>query len=557
MEAFLLQFMNVSIQVGVVTGIVLLVRLIFHLAKLPKRYSYFLWVIPFFRMICPWQLESPFSILPQDVNRLGSKFVGNATDYVQGTSAIVTDDSLGGIITDGAGETGTIIQMGVILLFAVWLVGVLLFVTHGMVSYWKLKKELVCSVRMKNNIYFSDGAKTPLVFGIFCPKIYLPSDIRAHESEYVIAHEQTHIRRKDHIIKLLGYFVACIYWFHPLVWIAYLGMGKDMEMSCDEEVMKQFGESCRSEYATVLLELTVGRGRLAGVWLAFGEGDTKMRITNIMKYKKPVVYGAVVAILALIVLAVGLLTNPDTDDALAEGKEELVATETETETEIYVGIENTEVSNSSEEEKPQPSSEKFNTEVNVSTEENVTEEYPVEEQEDVSLSDGENHQVVPSIEGENLSNESDGINEISEISEQEEQQSKDEEVKKDIIDKQDAQSNLYGMKIIDGTLTASGAMVHIWNDSAYELSYGSDYFLKYLDGEEWKDVPYLIDNAAFTSEARLVDEDGVDEKVGWGWLYGDLSPGTYLLTKSALIRTNRNPADPYESAELGVMFTIE
>lgn len=151
----------------------------------------------------------------------------------------------------------------------------------------QLTKKLKNAVHDRDNIYLSDQIDTAFVLGAFRPKIYLPSYLGDTQRDYILLHEQTHIRRLDHMVKLAGFFVLLLHWFNPLVWIAFYASGKDMEMSCDEAVVKKLGNGVKKDYSTSLLSLATGRKIVGGTPLAFGEGDTRGRIKNVLNYKKP------------------------------------------------------------------------------------------------------------------------------------------------------------------------------------------------------------------------------------------------------------------------------
>lgn len=157
---------------------------------------------------------------------------------------------------------------------------------YGAVSLLALRRRLVGAVRLEGNVYLADHIPSPFVMGVFRPKIYLPSQLSEEERGYILLHEQTHIRRLDHLIKLGASLTLAVHWFNPLVWAAFVLFVRDMEMSCDERVIAQLGIKIRREYSTLLLSLATGKKILMGTPLAFGEGDTKDRIKNIMKYKK-------------------------------------------------------------------------------------------------------------------------------------------------------------------------------------------------------------------------------------------------------------------------------
>jgi hypothetical protein len=185
-------------------------------------------------------------------------------------------------------------------------------VVYAAVSYIRLRRKLITASPLRDNIYLADEITSPFVMGLFRPKIYLPSSMEEQEQSYILMHEQHHIRRFDHIIKALAFVALSIHWFNPLVWIAFIMAGKDMEMSCDEAVIRKMGDGILANYAASLLNLATGRRVMAGVPPAFGEGDTKGRIRNLANRKKPALWVIAVAVIVCVALAVCLLTNPKT-----------------------------------------------------------------------------------------------------------------------------------------------------------------------------------------------------------------------------------------------------
>lgn len=332
MGNFMIALWNMSIQAGLAVLVVLLAREIFRWLRVPKKYAYALWMIPFIRFICPWSFESIFSILP-DKSRdvISSRQVTDAVYYVTGTGSNAIQNhpgestalaGTGGQIPAGTSASALDWTAAALTVAGViWAVVVLLLVAYSIISYQKLRRRTQCAMRRNDNIYLVDHLDTAFVMGFFHPRICLPSGLSAPEQRFVIAHEQTHIRRRDYWVKLLTFFITCIHWFNPLAWLAFYLMGKDMEMSCDEAVLRQMGRGVRGEYATALLRLTGGNHRLSGVPLAFGEGNTKGRIVHIMRYRKPVMAAAIVAVGVLAILAAALLTNPRSVVKLSEIEE--------------------------------------------------------------------------------------------------------------------------------------------------------------------------------------------------------------------------------------------
>lgn len=177
----------------------------------------------------------------------------------------------------------------------------------------RLKKKIVGAVRLEDNIYLADHINAPFVLGLFSPKIYLPSTISRNAQTYIIQHEQFHIHRKDHFIKFLAFIALCLHWFHPLVWIAFLLSSEDMEMSCDEAVLRKTDSDIRADYASTLLSITTGRKMIAYGSLSFHQENTKGRIKNIMNYKKTAfgVSGGIIAIVVTICICFSLNPKPD------------------------------------------------------------------------------------------------------------------------------------------------------------------------------------------------------------------------------------------------------
>ena len=327
MADFIVTLAVMSLQASLIILVVLFVRSIFDLIHLPKKYSMLLWFVTFFFLIFPWKIASPvgfWKIAPANyyIKEMDSGFTV-AKDAVKKEEGIYSDEERqkddtetdSGIHTtqkaqevilakdgaDGEKQENLLPEMkdkeknfattGDFLSFlsVVWGMGLLALLLYSGISYGQLKRKVLCSMRQSDNIYYADEITVPMVLGVFHPKIYIPSGIEKKYLVYVIAHERCHIHRKDFITKLLAYLIACIHWFNPFVWLAYHFMAKDMEMACDEETVSQIGFERKTEYARVLLQLsTAGRGKGFTLPLAFGEGDIKSRIKNLMRNKKTI-----------------------------------------------------------------------------------------------------------------------------------------------------------------------------------------------------------------------------------------------------------------------------
>lgn len=327
--------LNMSLTAGIIIAFVLLARL--PLKKAPKVFSYALWSVVLFRLLCPVSVSAGFSLLGVlDAPVKETTSVTSSVEYVQPEFVSGAYPQAGPPLSgtgEAAGETllGSEEQQaadpGEIPAFVtacVWTAGVLAMLTYGAVSLIRLRRKLIGAVLLRDNIYLADYISCPFVVGVLRPKIYLPSSLPEKERAYIILHEQHHIRRLDHIVKLLAFAALCVHWFNPLVWAAFLLCGKDMEMSCDEAVVKKMGEEIRADYSASLLSLATGRRIIAGTPLAFGEGDTGGRIRNLMNWKKSKVWISLAAAAVCVavvtvcaanpVSAVSERTDPDTQD---------------------------------------------------------------------------------------------------------------------------------------------------------------------------------------------------------------------------------------------------
>ena len=307
LDTVFLQVLNMSYTASYVILAVLLVRLL--LRKAPKGFSYALWSVVLFRLVCPWSFESAFSLLSIG-GRTTEQFQPFPEQFV--TMGTVRSN----IDTNGVGAVPSPVYpvpkepLFENIFTLIWLIGIATLMIYSVVMLLKLKKQLKGAVHDTENIYLCARLSTPFVMGSIRPRIYLPLSLSETEKRYILLHEQTHIRRFDHLIKLVSFFLLCVHWFNPMVWVAFFLSGRDMEMSCDETVIKKLGSNVKKEYSSSLLSLATGRRMIGGTPLAFGEGDTKSRIKNILNYKKPPFWIAVGAIVLCGALIVGLMANP-------------------------------------------------------------------------------------------------------------------------------------------------------------------------------------------------------------------------------------------------------
>lgn len=312
---------NMSLTASVVILAVLAVRLL--LRRAPKVFSYALWAVVLFRLLCPVSVTSAVSLLgalgapAQERSAVTSVVEYVPADIVRNMAPAVTPlpqepfpaepgeniVSTAPSVTQPDAAPISPLSGPVAVLTLTWLTGMALLLLYSVVSLLRLRRRLVGAVRLEDNIYLADYIPSPFVMGLFRPKIYLPSTLTETERGYILRHEQYHLRRRDHVVKLLSFLALCVHWFNPLVWAAFILAGKDMEMSCDEAVVKELGEDIRADYSASLLSLATGRRIVAGMPLAFGEGDTGGRIRNLLNWKRPQPW--IIAVCA--VVCVGLI----------------------------------------------------------------------------------------------------------------------------------------------------------------------------------------------------------------------------------------------------------
>ncbi len=372
MDHFLLTLFDMSIEACIVICIVLALRVLFRYMNLSTKYSLLLWIFPFFCMLCPWRLESPIAVIPSGgilYEKLSEPSGGHAAETIQentpetaaadgyelsaggkeemqtGTSDFAANDKerktqqeaysaeSTEIVSEQAADSGEkiltanafvqitrILRANTFYIFILWLTGFLGVCLYGIFSCLALRKKLICSVRTDKNIYLADDVEAPFIFGVVRPKVYLPSGLSEEQQMFVLAHEHTHIKRKDYVLKICAFILTGAHWFNPFAWAAFILFANDLELACDEAAVKslekefknqKFGqEGCETNlieiskrYAQTIVELSTGQRKTARFPIAFGKGNIKRRIQNIMKNKKPVFGAAAAAVFVIAILA--------------------------------------------------------------------------------------------------------------------------------------------------------------------------------------------------------------------------------------------------------------
>ena len=318
MTAIFERVLNMSLTGSIVIAVVLLARLL--LRRAPKIYSYMLWAVVLFRLLCPISLSAGLSVLkplPVTTTQGLSTVNYRPVEPVTPASGQIGQEAARQEPAETVkAETG---DQTMTLAAAVWLTVGGALAGCSLVQYTVLRRKLREAVLYRGEILLSDKIRTPFVMGVLSPKIYLPWDTPQEERRFIIAHERQHIHRGDPLWKLLGYLALCVHWFNPLVWLAFFLGGKDMEMSCDEAVLNRLGEGIRADYSQALLRLATHKRLIAGMPLAFGEGETKGRVRNMARWRRPKVWvSGICAVLCLAVLAVCAL-NPQKSDSTPMG----------------------------------------------------------------------------------------------------------------------------------------------------------------------------------------------------------------------------------------------
>lgn len=310
MDDVFLKLVNLSISASWLILAVLVLRVV--LKKAPKWVMPLLWGVVALRLVCLFSIESALSLIPS-AETIPSEIVTETREpvlYEQATLDIVTNPTLPSAAEVPVGVSRQQAQVDFNIYSVLWLAGMAALLVHALVSAGKLKRKLATAILLRDNIYESEFVDSPFVFGVVKPNIYLPMHMDEGTAAYVIAHERAHLARRDHWWKVLGYLVLALHWFNPLVWVAYILFCRDIELACDEKVVKGLDGAARADYSQALLSCAAPKRAVAACPLAFGEGNIKMRVKSALHYRKPAFWVAAAAVLAVVIMAVCFLTNP-------------------------------------------------------------------------------------------------------------------------------------------------------------------------------------------------------------------------------------------------------
>ncbi|MBP3398334.1 MAG: hypothetical protein J6K75_01120 [Erysipelotrichaceae bacterium] len=322
MKELFIQIVNMSITASWLVLVIALIRLVFK--KAPKSMICFLWLFVAIRLIVPFSFESALSLIPStqvipdeiievtpnpSVNvQLPLNGLGNETQIVipnQDTNSNVSNPSV---------EQNVPVQNEIQWLEILpwcWICGILMMAGYAAYSYQKIVRQVQISINKEENIWICDDLSSPFILGVLNPRIYVPSYLSETEIKYVLAHEKAHLRRFDHLWKPLGYSLLSVYWFNPVIWAAYILLCSDIELACDEKVIKTLGDDNKIEYSRTLLSCSVPRNMILACPLAFGEVSVKQRVKSVLNYKKPAFWVLVVALVICLCIPVFFLSDSE------------------------------------------------------------------------------------------------------------------------------------------------------------------------------------------------------------------------------------------------------
>ena len=314
MAAVFLKLLNLSISASWLVLAVLVLRLVSK--RSPKWMNVLLWGIVALRLVLPFSVESALSLIPsaETVSPAAVQF-DPAPTITSGVSVI--DNAVNPSLSEhfSAVPTASVNPLYVWTEIAgwVWLIGLGAMLLYALVSYLRLRRRVSVSLPVQDHIYLCDAISSPFILGVVKPHIYLPSGLDEVQRQNVLAHEQAHLARRDHWWKPLGFALLAVYWFNPVLWLAYALLCRDIELACDERVIRTMDESAVKTYSTVLLACSMPRKAVITCPLAFGEVGVKERVKNALHYKKPAFWVVAASVAVCVVVAVCFLTDPPTD----------------------------------------------------------------------------------------------------------------------------------------------------------------------------------------------------------------------------------------------------
>lgn len=336
MENFFLQLLNMSLTAGVLVVVVMLLRLVFH--KAPRWIHCLLWALVAVRLLCPVSIESSLSLMPDtpalSVSVPDTPSVAPVVPDQSVVTPPVTDTPVVDtpVVTPPVTDTPTVTptpdtsvsaptpeasadpwQIALAVASYAWLAGMAVMAAYAVFSTLRLRRQVGEAAHLRANLWQCDHIRSPFILGVIRPRIYLPSDLSGTALDSVVSHEQAHLHRRDHWWKPLGFLLLTVYWFNPLMWVAYIFLCRDIEAACDERVVRHMSADARRAYSEALLSCSAPRRLVSACPLAFGETSVKSRIKSVLSYKKPTIWIIVAALLVSTVAGVCLLTDPKSE----------------------------------------------------------------------------------------------------------------------------------------------------------------------------------------------------------------------------------------------------
>ena len=305
-----LNILNMSITASWLVLAVAVLRLLFK--KAPKAIFVALWALVGLRLICPFSVESVLSLIPSketvppDIITAVEPVIYSGIGYIDLRLNTVISESF----SPAPGDSINPLQVVTAFAAVIWLAGIAAMLIYTLISYLKIRRNVREAVPYKDNIMLCDRVETPFILGIIKPKIYLPSAISENDTNFVIAHEKAHLKRRDHLWKPFGFLLLTVYWFNPVLWVAYILLCRDIELACDEKVIKENGIDIKKAYSQALINCSVKHRAVAACPLAFGETGVKQRIKSVLNYKKPAFWLIALALVASIIVGICFLTDP-------------------------------------------------------------------------------------------------------------------------------------------------------------------------------------------------------------------------------------------------------
>lgn len=310
MSTVFLKILNMSIAASWLILAVIAARKLLKTA--PKWIACLLWGMVAVRLVCPVSFESIFSLVPSaEPIPVGIAYqVSPAVNTGISIVNNVVNPAIATSFTSDPGDSANPLQIVIPIAAAIWIAGILILLAYALISYMKLRKTVAICLPADGNVFACDEIDTPFILGIFRPEIYVPSSVRGETLEQVLLHENAHLQRHDHWWKPLGYLLFTVHWFNPLCWIAYVLLCRDIEMACDERVIRVMDASARTAYSQALLDCSISRRQIAACPLAFGEVGVKERIRGVLNYKKPTFWLIFTAVIICLTVAMCFLTDP-------------------------------------------------------------------------------------------------------------------------------------------------------------------------------------------------------------------------------------------------------